>query len=120
VPIKKTLETIGESLAALGAVAAIAFFLWGFYLSLKIVGDLGGFWATIAGGLLSPIVFLITPWHAGFALGDWFPLWISYVAFWAAACTAAAGARLRLKMSRQGPATLAEASNGSPSEGPKL
>ena len=119
-PIKKTLGTIGESIAALGAVAAIAFFLWGFYLSLKIVGDLGGFWATIVGGLLYPLVFLLMPWYAGFALGNWFPLWISYIAFLAAACIAAVGARLSLNMSTREPATLGEASNGSPSKGPKL
>ena len=79
-------------------MVTIAFFLWGFYASLKIVGDLGGFWLTIAGGLLYPVVFLIIPWYAGFALGDWTPFWISYVAFWAAACTASGGAILRSKM----------------------
>ena len=118
--IKKTLETVGELVSGAGVVAAIGFFLWGFYLNLKIVGDTWGFWATIAGGPLLPIVVLLIPWYAGFALGNWFPLWISYIAFWAAACTAAVGARLSLKMSRQGSVTLAEASNGSPGESPKL
>ena len=82
-------------------MVTVMFFLWGFYLSLKIVGDTGGFWATLAGGLLAPFVFLIVPWYAGFALGDWSPVWISYVAFWASAFAASGGAILNHKLSPQ-------------------
>ena len=115
---KKSLGNFGEVVAATAAMVTIAFFLWGFYLSLQIVGDLGGFWAAIAGGLLYPVVFLVIPWYAGFALGDWLPLWISYVAFWAAACTASGGAILRLKMSPQEQFRPPETGNGS--LGPKV
>lgn len=91
-------------------MVTIVFFLWGFYLSLKIVGDWGGFWATLAGGFLAPFVFLIVPWYAGFTVGDWFPFWISYGAFWASAFVASGGAILRLKLSPQ--EQLISAGNG--------
>ena len=112
---KNNLGSFGEVVAATAAMVTIAFFLWGFYLGLKMVSDLGGFWATLAGGLFYPFVFFLMPWYAGFVLGDWFPLWINYVAFWAAAFTAAGGALLRAKMAA--PQSLRPAAAGDPSEG---
>ncbi len=95
--MKAALKTIACLATLVWLFSFIGVFLWGFYLSLKIVGDLGGFWATLAGGLLYPVIYLVVPWYAGFARGDWLPFWVSYVLLWVPAVLGAVFARMWLK-----------------------
>ena len=47
-------------------------------MSLRIIHDVTGFWGAAVAFLLFPITFAIVPWYAGFALGSWILLLVSY------------------------------------------
>lgn len=52
--------------------------IWGFFLCLAIIVKVAGFWGLAASLVLTPITFVAAPLYAGFAWGNWFPLFLTY------------------------------------------
>ena len=76
-------RVIGIILMCLGWIVLAVGGTWGFVLSAIIVVNLFidqaiGITAVILAFVFSPGLFLIVPWYAGFGLGEWLPLILSY------------------------------------------
>jgi hypothetical protein len=52
--------------------------LWGRFVALNIVHQVGGTILTIIAFFAAPIVLYLAPWYALIAKGDWFPLALIY------------------------------------------
>ncbi|MCS6943923.1 MAG: hypothetical protein RMK97_00645 [Sutterellaceae bacterium] len=77
----------------LGIAVAVVGGLWSLILSMGIVyGKLGLFW-TLVGVLFFPVTFLVAPWYAALAEGNWQPLLIGYGSAIAGGLLSAIGAR---------------------------
>jgi hypothetical protein len=84
--VKKTEEREGDSVRKIlggffkicGGLVSVIYGLWGFYLSMKIVGQVAGFWGFVIGFGVAPITFVVAPWYEGIVRNDWFPLVFSY------------------------------------------
>lgn len=72
-------KLIGIVLMGIGGIGGCSVCtIWGLILSLIIVARLTGLLGLMIGFVLFPISLLVVPWYAGFELGNWFPLIISY------------------------------------------
>jgi hypothetical protein len=69
--MKLTAYAIGLALAAIVAS-------WALFLDLAILYETHGFWSGLVGLVLAPITFVVVPWYAGIALGEWLPLAVGY------------------------------------------
>ncbi|KAA3609566.1 MAG: hypothetical protein DWQ01_09560 [Planctomycetota bacterium] len=50
------------------------------YLNLTLLSQVAGTQGVVLGVVLLPVTITVTPWYAGFAVGNWFPLLISGLA----------------------------------------
>jgi len=71
-------RAIGIILMCLGGIVWFVCGMWGFILSVIIVWSLLGPLVVILAVIFFPTTFLIVPWYAGFGLGEWSPLILSY------------------------------------------
>ena len=62
----------------LGCIVFAIFGLWGFIIELVIINEVAGFWGLVIGFMLLPVTFVVAPWYALVAWGNWFPLLIVY------------------------------------------
>jgi hypothetical protein len=69
--MKLTAYALGLALAAIVAS-------WAVFLDLAILYETHGFWSGLVGLVLAPITFIVVPWYAGIALGNWLPLGVGY------------------------------------------
>ena len=52
--------------------------LWGLWVCLSLIHELGGFILTAVALFLAPFILYLAPWYAGFFKGDWFPVLLVY------------------------------------------
>jgi hypothetical protein len=71
-------NTLGNIFKVLGVIAFVIFGLWGSILELAIVNHVAGFWGVVIAFTLLPVTFVVAPWYALVAWGNWFPLVIVY------------------------------------------
>ncbi len=69
--MKLTLYAIGLALASIVAP-------WVLFLDLVILYQTLGLWGGVVGLVLAPITYLVVPWYAWIALGEWVPLVFGY------------------------------------------
>ena len=51
---------------------------WGLYICFAIVQNVLGTVVAVMSIFLAPALLSLAPWYSGFALGDWFPLLLTY------------------------------------------
>ena len=69
---------IAWGLTGAGIIAGGVFGLWGFILDLAVVRHVAGLWGVVGGVVLFPLTYVVVPWYAAIAWGNWFPLLIGY------------------------------------------
>lgn len=85
---------IGVLVKGAGYVALAISGIWGFLLNLAIIGQAAGFWGFVAAFTIFPVTYIATPWYAGVALGNWFPLLVCYGGVIVAAILMAVGSAI--------------------------
>jgi len=73
--MKKAIQSIFLVLAWIGVVV---FGIWDLRISYAIVKEVAGSIVAYISFLVAPITFVLTPWYALIAWGDWHPLVIIY------------------------------------------
>lgn len=63
---------------ALAVALASIFASWVLFLDLVILYQAYGLWSGVVGLVLAPITYLVVPWYALIALGEWVPLAFGY------------------------------------------
>ncbi len=71
-------KLLGGFFKICGCFDFVIFGLWGFYLSLKIIGEIAGLEGVAIGFAVAPVTFVVVPWYAGIVRDNWLPLLISY------------------------------------------
>ncbi len=51
---------------------------WGFFICFGIVQDALGTAVAVISLFFFPFLLVLAPWYAGLALGDWFPMVVTY------------------------------------------
>jgi len=69
---------IAWGLTGAGLLGGAVFGLWGFILDLGVVHHAAGRWGVVGGVVLFPLTYVLVPWYAAIALGNWVPLAIGY------------------------------------------
>jgi len=72
--------SLGRALKAFGLLGFALAFLCGMALCITIVAEVAGFAGGVLALLLAPLSFMLVPWYAGLALGDWTPFLLNYCA----------------------------------------
>jgi hypothetical protein len=69
---------MGMIFKAPGAVIYAICGLWGLFITLHIVSEIGGTILVVIALFLAPVVFFLAPFYAALWHGDWFPLFFNY------------------------------------------
>jgi len=72
--------SLGRALKAFGLLGFALAFVWGLALCIAVIAEIAGFAGAVLGLLLAPLSFILVPWYAGLALGDWTPFLLNYCA----------------------------------------
>jgi len=69
---------MGKLFIAPAVVIYVVGGLWGLFVTLSIVYQVGGTLLTVVAFFLAPFVLYLAPWYVLLARGDWFPLALIY------------------------------------------
>jgi len=69
---------LGSLFKILGVISGIVFGLWGLIVLVGVVNEVAGFFGVVVGFMLFPVMFVVAPFYALVAWGNWLPLIIVY------------------------------------------